>query len=144
LLDCGRDGARDASKGPAGPHQRESGLDAKELALTIADAALDKQALSLEIIDVNGKVDYTRYIVICSGRSGPHVDAIADAIEAALKRHRVHALGVEGRESHHWVLMDFEDVIFHVFESDTRGYYDLEGLWIDAVRIPLRQAAGAG
>jgi ribosome-associated protein len=129
--------------GPTGPFDREHGLDAKELALTIADAALDKQALSLEIIDVNDKVDYTRYIVICSGRSGPHVDAVADAVEAVLKRSQVYALGVEGRDSHRWVLMDFEDVIFHVFERDTRGYYDLEGLWIDAVRIPLRQAAGA-
>jgi len=116
-------------------------LDAKELALQIAGTALDKQALSIEIMDVDEKVDYTSYIVICSGRSERQVDAIATGVEAALKKAGIFPLGVEGRSSKQWVLMDFGDVVFHVFEERTRGFYDLDGLWIDATRVPLRQAA---
>ena len=118
-------------------------MDAKELALKIASAALDKQAITIEIIDVGTKVDYASYIVICSGRSERQVDAIATAVETALKQLKLYPLGVEGREANQWVLMDYGDVVFHVFEDHTRGFYDLDGLWIDAARVPLRCASGA-
>jgi ribosome-associated protein len=118
-------------------------LDAKELALKIASAALDKQALTIEIIDVGSKADYASYIVICSGRSERQVDAIATGVETSLKKERVFPLGVEGREANQWVLIDYGDVVFHVFEDHTRGFYDLDGLWIDAARLPLRCASGA-
>lgn len=114
------------------------------MALVIADTALDKQALATEIIDVTGKVDYTSYIVICSGRTSRQVEAIATSVEAALTRRDVHPLGVEGREANQWVLMDYGDVIVHVFEDNARGFYDLEGLWIDADRVSLRPAASGG
>ena len=117
-------------------------MEAKELALTIADAALDKQAEALEVIDVSNKIDYTCYLVICSGRSDRHVDAIAVAAETAMKKLGIHALGVEGREANQWVLMDFNDVILHIFEDTKRGYYDLDTLWIDAKRIPVRKVSG--
>jgi len=117
-------------------------LDAKELALKIANAALDKQALTIEIIDVGTKVDYTSFVVICSGRSERQVDAIASAVEGLLKKEQIYALGVEGREANQWVLMDYGDVVVHIFEDHMRGFYDLEGLWIDAQRVPLRAASG--
>ncbi|MCP4601298.1 MAG: ribosome silencing factor [Proteobacteria bacterium] len=116
-------------------------MQAKELALTIADAALEKQAESLEIVDVNGKVDYTSYIVICSGRSERHVETLVSAVEAALKKKDVYPLGVEGRQAKQWILMDYNNVVFHIFVDQRRGFYDLDSLWIDADRIPLRQAA---
>ena len=116
-------------------------MNAKELALQVADTALEKQALSVEIMDVGQKVDYTDYIVICSGRTDRQVDAIASEVEATLKKEGVTALGVEGRESNKWVLMDYGEVVVHVFEDMTRGFYDLEGLWIDAVRVPIRRVA---
>ncbi len=117
-------------------------LEGKELALAIADAALEKQAGSIEIINVSEKVDYATYIVICSGGSDRQVDAIAANVEMMLKKKQIFPLGVEGRQSRQWVLMDFGDVVFHVFEDQTRGFYDLDGLWIDAERIPVRQTAG--
>ena len=118
-------------------------MQEKELALLIAEAALDKQAKSLEIIDVSDKVDYTYYIVICSSNSERHVEALTSAVEVALKEKNIYPLGVEGRQANQWVLMDYGDVIFHVFEDHRRGLYDLDTLWIDADRIPLRKAAGA-
>jgi ribosome-associated protein len=116
-------------------------LEAKELALAIADIALEKQALALEIIDVSGKVDYTTYLVICTGRSERQVEAITSGVETALKKRRIYPLGVEGKKANQWVLMDYEDVVLHVFEDHRRGFYDLDSLWIDAERIPLRRAA---
>ncbi len=111
---------------------------ARETALAIAQAGLDKKALQVEIIDVQGKVDYADYVVVMSGRSDRQVNAIAQGIERDLRtNHGVRCLGVEGLPQGHWALMDFGDVVVHVFHEDTRGYYDLEALWIDAARLEL-------
>lgn len=118
-------------------------MESKQLALKIAEIALDKQALALEIIDVSQKVDYTDYLVICSGKSERHVEAVVNALESALKEKSIHPLGVEGRELYTWILMDFNDVIVHVFEDKNRGHYDLDTLWIDAKRVPLRRAVSS-
>jgi len=115
-------------------------LEAKEFALTIAEIALDKQALAIEIIDVSQKVDYANYLVICSARSERHAEAVVNALETALKQKGIFPLGIEGRETCQWVLMDFNDVIVHIFEDRNRGHYDLDTLWIDAKRVPLRRA----
>ena len=113
-------------------------MEPKQLALAIADAALEKQAIATEIINVRHKVDYADYVVICSGQSERQVDAIISGVEQSLKQQKVYPLGVEGKQNCQWVLMDFGDVIFHVFEDQNRGFYDLDGLWIDAQRVPLR------
>lgn len=111
---------------------------AQELALSIAVAGLDKKALAIEILDVTGKVDYTDFLVVMTGRSDRHVHAIATGIEEALlKKNRVKPLSVEGLGTATWVLIDFGEVVVHVFQEDARRLYDIEGLWIDAGRVPL-------
>lgn len=112
-------------------------LDPKKVALAIAEAALDKKALEVEIIDVSGKVDYADYLVLASGSTDRHVHAIAESIESALEKKRTSLLGIEGLPQAQWVLMDFGDVVAHIFCGELRTYYDLEGLWIDAQRIPV-------
>jgi len=115
-------------------------VEGKETALRIAAAALDKKAMQVEIIDVRGKVDYADYVVIMSGRSDRQVNAIAQGVQETLKKeHGQRCYGVEGLPQGQWVLMDFGDVIVHVFHQDTRGYYDLESLWIDAARVEVDQ-----
>ena len=110
--------------------------EGRELALRVAEAALDKKASRIEIIDVQGKVDYTDYVVVMSGRSDRQVAAIARGIEEDLKRkHGARCSGVEGLPQGNWVLLDFGDVVAHIFHQDTRGYYDLEALWLDADRV---------
>lgn len=112
--------------------------EAKKLALAIASAALDGKALNVEIIDVRGKVDYSDYVVVMSGRSDRQVAALARNIEQSLQRnHGARCIGVEGMPHAAWLLMDYGDVIVHIFHHDTRGYYDLETLWIDAARIAV-------
>ena len=124
--------------------RRSSDEDSKQLALTIAEAALDKKALNIEIIDVRGKVDYADYVVVMSGRSDRQVNALARGIERHVKtKLKVHAIGVEGLPQGIWVLMDFGDAVVHIFHQDTRGYYDLESLWIDAARIEVDERASA-
>jgi ribosome-associated protein len=111
---------------------------ARQLAMRVAEAALDKKASRIEIIDVRGKVDYTDYVIVMSGRSDRQVAAIARGIEEDLKeKHGAQCAGVEGLPQGNWVLLDFGDVVVHIFHQDTRGYYDLEALWLDADRVEL-------
>jgi ribosome-associated protein len=122
----------------------QDGLGARETALAVAAAGLDKKALNIEIIDVRGKVDYADYVVIMSGRSDRQVNAIAQGVQRDLRtNHGVRCVSVEGLPQGAWALMDFGDVVVHVFHEDTRGYYDLEALWIDAARLPLEEDAPA-
>jgi ribosome-associated protein len=110
--------------------------EARASALAIANAALEHKALNVQIIDVRGKVDYSDYVVIMSGRSDRQVAALARNIEETLAKRGMRCLGVEGLPHASWLLMDYADVIVHIFHEDTRGYYDLEHLWIDAARVP--------
>ncbi len=111
---------------------------ARDTALAIAQAAFDKKAQSVEIIDVRGKVDYADYVVVMSATSDRQANAIAKNIDAELSKRGQHALSVEGLPQGAWVLMDFGDVIVHIFHQDTRGYYDLESLWFDAARVDVK------
>jgi ribosome-associated protein len=111
--------------------------NARKLALGVASVGLEHSALNVEIIDVRGKVDYADYVVVMSGRSDRQVSALARHIEGELeKKLGERCLGVEGLPTASWLLMDFGDVVVHIFHEDTRGYYDLETLWLDAARVP--------
>lgn len=113
-------------------------LPAKRTALAIAEAALEKKAVNVQIIDVVGKVDYADYLVVASGRSDRQVAAIARGVAEDVERAgHGRCTGIEGLPEGAWVLMDFGDVVVHVFHEDVRGYYDLESLWIDAGRVPV-------
>lgn len=109
----------------------------RERATAIAVAAIDKKAVGLEILDVAGKVDYADFLVIMTGRSDRHAQALAQGIEEALKKKGVRPMSVEGLPHGSWVLMDFGDVVVHVFREETRQLYDLEGLWLDARRLAV-------
>jgi ribosome-associated protein len=111
--------------------------EARKLALVVAAAALDKKALAVEILDVVGKVDYADFLVLMTGRSNRHVDSLAQDIEQACAKKKRRALSVEGTSTAAWVLIDFGDVVVHIFQEEARGLYDIEGLWLDAKRLPV-------
>ncbi len=111
--------------------------DARRTAVAIAMAALDKKAVGLEILDVAGRVDYADFLVLMSGRSDRHTASLAQGIEETLNKTGRRALSIEGLPHANWVLMDYGDVVVHVFQDDARSAYDLEGLWMDAQRLPL-------
>jgi len=112
--------------------------EARRVAAAIAASGLDKKAAGVEVIDVTGKVDYAELLVLMTGRSDRHVHAIAKGVQADLKGdHGIAPLSVEGLSAAQWVLLDFNDVVVHVFQQDTRTFYDIEGLWIDAHRVSV-------
>jgi len=108
-----------------------------QVALAVAAAALEKKASDIEIIDLAGKADYTDYLVLMTGGSDRHVRSLADHIQEELEKKKVKALSVEGVSAANWILLDFGDVVAHVFQESTRAVYDIEGLWLDASRVPV-------
>ncbi len=115
--------------------------EAQALALALAAAALDKKAERIEIIDVYGKADYADFLVLMSGRVDRQVQAIAQAVEARAEERGQRARSVEGARQGQWVVVDFGDVVAHVFIEEERRNRDLESLWIDARRVPFHDAA---
>jgi ribosome-associated protein len=122
----------------ANPRKVRETADSLAAATAAIDAALDKKALLPVLIDVSSLASYTDFIGIVSGRSDRQVDAIADGILAAMKSRGRSLLGQEGTGSGRWTLLDFGDVVIHVFYHPVREFYDLESLWVDAPRVPLR------
>jgi len=112
-------------------------LKSRDLAVTAAEAALKKKAIDVTILEVSGVTIIADYFVICSGESTTQVKAVASFIEEELARKRLKPIGVEGAVYSHWILLDYGDVIIHVFEKETRAYYNLEKLWMDAKVIEI-------
>jgi ribosome-associated protein len=111
--------------------------DSCEQALACARASIEKNAESVKILDLTEISGFTDYFVICSGTSDRQVQAIADSVQSSLKAAGRKALSVEGYGEGRWVLLDFGDIVVHVFLDALREYYDLENLWEDAPRIPI-------
>jgi ribosome-associated protein len=95
-------------------------------------AAEDRKAIDLKVLHLEKISDFTDYFVICSGSSERQVQAIADAVEERLRRGQVRPLHVEGATRGQWVLLDFGDLVVHVFQEEPRRFYALERLWGDA------------
>lgn len=106
----------------------------EQVARTVVEAAIEKKAIEPVIIDVRGMCDYADYIVICSGRSDRHVDGIATGIDNAVVDMR-QCISTEGMANGQWVLLDYADVVVHVFNGHKRTEYNIEGLWQDAPRL---------
>lgn len=105
-----------------------------------ARAALDKRAGDLVVLDVQRVSSVTDYFLICSGKSTTHLETITDAIRAELRGEGVNVLHAEGVAESGWVLLDYGDVLMHVFLEDTRLYYALERLWGDAPTLALEDS----
>jgi ribosome-associated protein len=114
----------------------------EELARAIAHHAADRKALEIVQLDLRGIIGYTDFFVICNGRSGRQVKAIHDAIHHGMKsEHGVLPERVEGLAEARWVLMDYLDVVVHVFTPEARAYYRLEQLWAEAPLQALEDPA---
>ncbi len=94
-----------------------------------------KKAADTIILDLRGLAVFTDFFVICSGESTTQVKAIVEHIETELAKEGIKPFSVEGLSHAHWVLMDYGDTVIHAFKEETRAYYELEKLWLDAPRI---------
>ena len=114
--------------------ERMEEYTSEQVARACVDAAIDKKAIEPVIIDVRGKCDYADFLVVCSGRSDRHVDGIATGIDTDVVDMR-QCISNEGLANGQWVLLDYADVVVHVFNGHKRNEYDIEGLWKDAPRL---------
>lgn len=112
-------------------------LTSKATALAVARAMLDKKALDVQVLHVAPLTSIADYLVIGSAESDRQTRAIADSVAETLSRVGQRPLSLEGITSGQWVLIDFGDVVAHVFRQDTRSHYALERLWSDARSIPV-------
>ena len=112
-------------------------LSALDTALVSAEAANDKKAFDILILDLRRFTFITDYFVICSGSNITQVSAIADWIGETLAKTGVHPSHIEGLTDSSWVLMDYGDVVVHIFDEQTRLHYALDKLWGEAARVPL-------
>ena len=111
---------------------------ALHLARKAGEFALEKKANEVKILDLRGITSITDYFVICSGDADIQIRAIADAITANLKEEDIDVWHTEGYQSGRWILLDFVDVVVHVFLEETREFYGLERLWGDAPTESIR------
>ncbi|MGZ6292392.1 MAG: ribosome silencing factor [Syntrophales bacterium] len=112
-------------------------IDGKERLLLCINASLKRKAKNLTILNVKEVSSFADYFIICSGTSDRQVQSIAASIRENLKEYGIIPLGIEGESLGKWVLMDYEDVIIHVFYEPMREFYEIERLWPDAPRMDV-------
>lgn len=119
-------------------HAASSGVEAREVAMSellarrVAELSLEKKGEEVKILDVRGLTSVTDYFVIITADSERKAKALADFIVDELKEEDERPMHIEGLDSLHWVLLDYIDVVVHIFQPDERRFYDLESLWSDA------------
>lgn len=119
-------------------------MDSKTLAFKLAGLALTKKASDIKILDLRNITTISDFFVICTGHSEPQVKAIADAVLEGSKNEGEYVWHKEGTNMKSWVLLDFVDVVVHIFLRDTRSFYALEKLWGDAEITEISDEAPAG
>jgi ribosome-associated protein len=112
-------------------------VDSLTKALAVVEAALEKRAYDLRVLQIEHLSSIADYFVIGTGRSDVQVQAIAHGIEERMDREGEHALSVDGVRRGHWVVLDYNDVVIHVFFEPTRDFYRLENNWSDTQEVPL-------
>jgi ribosome-associated protein len=117
------------------PGSDETHAESREVAVTAARAAAAKQATDVTILDVQGLIVITDYFVIASGQTDRQVKTIVEEVEKAVRDLGEKPVRREGEADSRWVLLDYVDVVVHVFAEEEREYYDLERLWRHAPRI---------
>ena len=114
-------------------------FDAEQLVRRIAELADDRKATDIVALDIRETSTLADYFVVMGGASDAQVGAIAASVKETLKKEHAPNIGAEGTVAGHWIVLDYGDVIAHVFKDETRTFYDLEGLWADAPRVNLNK-----
>ena len=116
--------------------QEDNTIDTNNIVRSATEAAIEMKATDLTIIDVRNRTSLCDWFILCNGTNPRQIRAIADHILRTFKKDLgMNPMGVEGTTGKKWVLIDLGDVIVHVFDQNMRGYYDLDGLWIDAPKV---------
>ena len=111
-------------------------IDALKIAINAAD---DKKANDLVALDISKIASFANYFLICTGDSSRQMQAIADEVEKRLKVRGIRPSHVEGYQNSEWILLDYGDMVLHIFSKTARVYYDLERLWRDSKKLNVSQ-----
>jgi ribosome-associated protein len=117
-------------------------VEPDEAIMIAAQAAGEKKATDIVILDLRQIASFTEYFVLCTGANARQVSAIADSVEEQLRKVGKRPLHTEGYSSAEWILLDYGDFIVHIFSSASRRFYDLERLWRDAGKIEIKDETG--
>jgi ribosome-associated protein len=118
-------------------------LETEEAVKVAARAAGEKKASEMVALDLRDVASFTEFFLICTGANPRQVQAISNAVEEELRKAGRRPLHTEGYSNAEWILLDYGDLIVHVFGSASRRFYDLERLWRDAKRIEMKDEHGA-
>jgi ribosome-associated protein len=110
-------------------------IDALKIAVNAAD---DKKAYDLVVLDISKIASFASYFLLCTGDSSRQMQAIADEVEKKLKAFGIRPSHVEGHKNSEWILMDYMDLVIHIFSKNARAYYDLERLWRDGKKLDIK------
>ena len=116
-------------------------MTSEKLSQKLARLSWEKKGNDILILDVKGLTDVTDYFVLVTAESDPHVKAISDYVQEKLEKERLKAWHKEGYQNLQWVLLDYIDVVIHIFREQTRQFYELEKLWGDARMIRVEEDA---
>jgi ribosome-associated protein len=111
-----------------------NGLEIAKVAYNVLD---DKKGEDIILLDVREMSPISDYILIATGTSGPHVKALFAAVERELKNSKLHCHRKAGAATGGWVVLDYFDIIIHIFSAESRAYYSIEEIWPEAPRVPL-------
>jgi ribosome-associated protein len=111
-------------------------LNVSERAMKCAELALDKKAYNVKVLEIGRLTSIADYLVIATGRSDKQVQAIAESVKVGMKQYDMH-IDIEGMDEGKWVVIDYGDILFHVFVEDMRRYYDLDDLWVAGTSVEI-------
>ena len=112
-------------------------VNAKEMALAAAKALDSKKGRDIKVLEIDKITTLADYFVIASGTSSTHVKSLAEEVEFQFKEQGVAPIRTEGFNTQNWFILDYANVIVHVFSPDARDYYDLDHLWADGEDVPM-------
>ncbi len=112
-------------------------MEAKEMAKLAVAALEEKKAVDIKVIDIEKISTLADYFIIASGTNRSQVQAMAEAVEEELQKQDIHPKNVEGYQSANWILMDYGDIVLHIFDEENRLFYDIERIWKDGVPADL-------
>ena len=108
-------------------------MEAKEMAKIAAAMLEDRKAIDVKVINIEKVSSLADYFIIASGTNRNHVQAMADHVEEALDKAWIHPKNIEGYRNANWILMDYGDIVIHLFDQENRLFYDIERIWRDGI-----------
>ncbi|MCR4751295.1 MAG: ribosome silencing factor [Eubacterium sp.] len=106
-------------------------MEAKEMARLAVAALEDRKAVDVKVINIENISTLADYFIIASGTNCNQVQAMSEAVEEELQKHDIHPKNIEGYQTANWILMDYGDIVLHIFDEENRLFYDIERIWKD-------------